>query len=105
MGLGNFERTQIQNLVSFIIEDNSLHDLDSTSIDERYHQYERDLIQNYRDFAKNVKNINWGELSALDTDNVLSQFDFKLSDTINKLNKLHFEMGMKAGANIIKQLI
>lgn len=105
MGLDNFERTQIQNLVSFIADDSSVYELDSSSIDERYHQYKKELIQNYKDFAKNIKNVNWEEFSDYDKDNILSHFDFDLTNTIDKLNKLNFEMGMKSGARVVHELL
>lgn len=75
--------------------------IDNRPIEERFIFYTTELLESVKNYYK--KNAaDWNCLSQEEKENKL--IDFETMEIISKINKLYFEIGMKAGANIIMQL-
>lgn len=97
-----FKRTSLQNLTSFITEGLEENEVDNRNIEERFICYKNELLESVKNYYK--KNANdWKYLSEEEKENKI--IDFNSIEIIEKINKLYFEIGMKAGTNITMQLI
>lgn len=97
-----FKSTNLQNLISFLIEGLETDEIDNRNIEERFLFYKNELLESVKNYyEKNAS--NWKYMSPEEKENKI--IDFDTMEIIDKINKLYFEIGMKSGASIIMQLI